>query len=152
MFERLGIFFILFSSFCILVLSVVSASSNAVILIFSSLFWFSVFVSDVFAFFFLFLLDSDSMWVVIFSVVLVLRFVLLAVVLSGDSDVGSGVLAPASARCFLAAMILPSAPSGILTHAQHATLSTGRLGHFQNIRVPSRLQCKICDCSQKANT
>ena len=38
---------------------------------------------------------------------------------------------PASARCFLAAMFLPSAPSGIRAHAQHATLSTGRLGHFK---------------------
>ena len=37
-------------------------------------------------------------------------------------------LQPTSARCFLAAMILPSAPSGIHAHAQHATLSTGRLG------------------------
>ena len=37
-------------------------------------------------------------------------------------------LQPATARCFLAAMILPSAPSGIRGHAQHATLSTGRLG------------------------
>ena len=37
-------------------------------------------------------------------------------------------LQPASARCFLAAMILPSAPSGIRAHAQHATLSTDRLG------------------------
>ena len=40
-------------------------------------------------------------------------------------------LQAASARCFLAAMILPSAPSGIRAHAQHATLSTGRLGHFK---------------------
>ena len=40
-------------------------------------------------------------------------------------------LQPASARCFLAAMILPSAPSGICAHAQHATLSTSRLGHFK---------------------
>ena len=40
-------------------------------------------------------------------------------------------LQPASARCFLAAMFLPSAPSGIRAHAQHATLSTGRLGHFK---------------------
>ena len=31
-------------------------------------------------------------------------------------------LQPASARCFLAVMILPSAPSGIRAHAQHATL------------------------------
>ena len=38
---------------------------------------------------------------------------------------------PASARCFLAAMFLPSAPSGIRAHAQHAILSTGRLGHFK---------------------
>ena len=29
---------------------------------------------------------------------------------------------PASARCFLAAMILPSVPSGIRAHVQHATL------------------------------
>ena len=40
-------------------------------------------------------------------------------------------LQPSSARCFLAAMILPSAPSRIRTHAQHATLSTGRLWHFK---------------------
>ena len=40
-------------------------------------------------------------------------------------------LQPASALCFLAAMILPSAPSGIRAHAQHATLSTGRLWHFK---------------------
>ena len=40
-------------------------------------------------------------------------------------------LQPASAWCFLAAMILPSAPSGILAHTQHATLFTGRLGHFK---------------------
>ena len=40
-------------------------------------------------------------------------------------------LQPASARCFLAAMILPSAPSGIRAHARHATLSTSRLGHFK---------------------
>ena len=32
-------------------------------------------------------------------------------------------LQPASARCFLTAMILRSAPSGIRAHAQHATLS-----------------------------
>ena len=32
-------------------------------------------------------------------------------------------LQPASAECFLATMILPSAPSGIRAHAQHATLS-----------------------------
>ena len=38
---------------------------------------------------------------------------------------------PASARYFLTAMILPSAPSGIRVHAQHATLSTGRLVHFK---------------------
>ena len=36
-------------------------------------------------------------------------------------------LQPACARCFLATMILQSAPSGIRAHAQHATLSTGRL-------------------------
>ena len=40
-------------------------------------------------------------------------------------------LQPVSARCFLGAMILPSAPSGIRAHAQHATLSTGRLWHFK---------------------
>ena len=40
-------------------------------------------------------------------------------------------LQPAGARCLLAAMILPSAPSGIRTHVQHATLSTGRLWHFK---------------------
>ena len=38
-------------------------------------------------------------------------------------------LQPASARCFLAAIILPSAPSGIRAHTQQqATLSIGRLG------------------------
>ena len=40
-------------------------------------------------------------------------------------------LQPASAQCFLAAMILPSALSGIRVHAQHITLSTGRLGPFK---------------------
>ena len=40
----------------------------------------------------------------------------------------SSRLQPASARCFLATMILPSAPSGIRVHMQHAILSTGRLG------------------------
>ena len=64
-------------------------------------------------------------------------------------------LQPASARCFLTAMILRSAPSGIRAHAQHATLSlpAGRQGLlFQNIGVPSRPQRKICDCNQKADT
>ena len=60
-------------------------------------------------------------------------------------------LQPASARYFLATMILLSAPSGIRAHAQHATLSTG-MGGFRNIRVPSRPQRKICDCNQKADT
>ena len=40
-------------------------------------------------------------------------------------------LQPACARCFLATMILQSAPSGIRAHTQHATLSTGRLWHFK---------------------
>ena len=40
-------------------------------------------------------------------------------------------LQPASARWFLAAMSLPSAPSGIRARAGHATLFTGRLGHFK---------------------
>ena len=40
-------------------------------------------------------------------------------------------LQPSSTRCFLAAMVLPSAPSGIRAHAQHTTLSSGRLGHFK---------------------
>ena len=40
-------------------------------------------------------------------------------------------LQPASARCFQAVMILPSAPSRIPALVQHATLSTGRLGHFK---------------------
>ena len=44
---------------------------------------------------------------------------------------GPSRLQPASARCFLAAMILPSAPSGIRAHAQHAILSTDRLWHFK---------------------
>ena len=45
-------------------------------------------------------------------------------------------LQPASARCFLAAMILPSAPSGIRAHAQqlHATL------HFKTSE--SRQDCR----------
>ena len=61
-------------------------------------------------------------------------------------------LQPASAQCFLTAMILPSAPSRIRAHAQHATLSTGQAWAFQNIGVPSRPQRKICDCNQKADT
>ena len=60
-------------------------------------------------------------------------------------------LQPASARCFLAAMFLPSAPSGIRAHAQHATLLPTGLA-LQNIGVPSRPQRKICDCNQKDNT
>ena len=60
-------------------------------------------------------------------------------------------LQQASTGCFLVAMILPSAPSGIRAHAQHATLSTAGLA-FQNIGVPSRPQRKICDCNQKADT
>ena len=40
----------------------------------------------------------------------------------------------ASAGCFLAAMILPSAPSGICAHAQHATL------HFKSSE--SRRDCR----------
>ena len=40
-------------------------------------------------------------------------------------------LQPASARCYLATIILPSDPSGIRAHAQHATLSTGRLWQFK---------------------
>ena len=43
-------------------------------------------------------------------------------------------LQPASARCFLAVMILPSAPSGIRAHAQHATL------HFKTSE--SRQDCR----------
>ena len=64
----------------------------------------------------------------------------------------SSRLQPASARCFLAAMILRSAPSGIRAHAQHATLSLPAGLAFQNIGVPSRPQRKICDCNQKADT
>ena len=40
-------------------------------------------------------------------------------------------LQPASVQCFLAATILPSAPSGIRAHVQHTSLSTGRLGHVK---------------------
>ena len=47
-----------------------------------------------------------------------------------DGGVGAGSQ-PTSTRCFLAEMILLSAPSGIRAHAQHATLSTGRHGHFK---------------------
>ena len=61
-------------------------------------------------------------------------------------------LQPASARYFLAAMILPSAPTGNHAHAQHATLSLPAGLAFQNIGVPSRPQRKICDCNQKADT
>ena len=44
-------------------------------------------------------------------------------------------LQPASARCFLAAMIvLPSAPSGNRAHVQHVTLSLTAGLAFQNIR------------------
>ena len=61
-------------------------------------------------------------------------------------------LQPASARCFLTAMILRSAPSGIRAHAQHVTLSLPAGLPFQNIGVQSRPQRKICDCNQKADT
>ena len=61
-------------------------------------------------------------------------------------------LQPASARCFLAAMILQSAPSGNRAHAQHATLSLPAGLALQNIGVQSRTQRKICDCNQKADT
>ena len=61
-------------------------------------------------------------------------------------------LQPASARCFLAAMILPSAPSGNYAHAQHATLSLPAGLAFQNMEVLSRPQRKTRDCNQKADT
>ena len=51
-------------------------------------------------------------------------------------------LQPASARCFLAAMILPSAPSGIRACATRYIVYR-QAWAFQNIRVPSRLQRKI---------
>ena len=56
-------------------------------------------------------------------------------------------LQPASARCFLAALILPSAP-GIarMRNTLPADLA------FQNIGVLSRPQRKIRDCNQKADT
>ena len=48
-------------------------------------------------------------------------------------------LQSASARCFLATMILPSAPSGIRVHAQHSTLhfktSEFRQDYRQNMRL-----------------
>ena len=50
---------------------------------------------------------------------------------------------------FLVAIILPSAPSGIRAHAQHATMSLPAGLAFQNIGVPSRPQRKICDCNQE---
>ena len=61
-------------------------------------------------------------------------------------------LQPASARCFLAAMILPCATSGNRAHVQHATLSLPAGLAFQNIGVPSRPQRKICDYNHKAHT
>ena len=53
----------------------------------------------------------------------------------------------ANARCFLAAMILPSAPGfARMRNTLPADLA------YQNIGVPSRPQRKICDYNQKADT
>ena len=77
---------------------------------------------------------------------LVIKFIVLQI------QTAPSRLQPASARCFLAARILPSAPSGIRAHTQHATLSLPAGLVFQNIGAPSRPQRKICDCNQKADT